>query len=145
MKISPDLYGKILNSLKLSNLYLVQLHADFLENNMEERQEMILDTVFKERVSHEVKNDLLHIFYTFTLHIINKDNKQPVIKIKIKYHIVYEILAENIQIPKEFIQVFKQITLGMLLWPYFRQTVNDVISKMNLPPFILPMRRLTVE
>lgn len=139
MKISAEEYRYILENIALADIHLHSLHADLFEKNIRPNAQADFD--IKERLSYSV-NENLDIYYAYTLEIFDEETKMIILKIKAKYHIVYILHEPSIKISKSFMDIFRQMTVGMLLWPYFRQLVSDITSRMHLPPLTLPMKRV---
>ena len=43
-------------------------------------------------------------------------------------------------ITKEFFDVFKELSLPTIVWPYFREYIQNMVSRTGLPPFVLPAK-----
>jgi preprotein translocase subunit SecB len=41
--------------------------------------------------------------------------------------------------PREFLERFTQSELRLVLWPFFREFVSDVTSRMAIPPLLVPL------
>ncbi|MCC6476815.1 hypothetical protein IT157_07125 [bacterium] len=39
----------------------------------------------------------------------------------------------------DFFDIFKESSLRVIVWPYFRELVQNMMSRMDLPPFVLPI------
>ncbi|NPA43293.1 MAG: hypothetical protein GXO27_04620 [Chlorobi bacterium] len=139
-KLSPETYKQIIDNLKLSTIRLTKVQGQLYEENV--LPNATLDAQLKERVGYEQKEHHLKINYSFILKIYDPNSSKPVIEIKATYQVIYQLKNLEIIIPKEFIDIFKEMTVSMMLWPYFRQLAHDLITKMNFPPFVLPMRRI---
>jgi preprotein translocase subunit SecB len=135
-KISPEEYRNIIESLELDTLYLTELNTKFNEEFLP--SSLSLD--IGEKYTFEQKQNILEIYYI--LKIIAKDEKKekPVIALRAKYTIKYSI-TRDIQVTKNFMKIFGELTLGMMLWTYFRELVNNIIYRMGMPPLILPLKK----
>jgi preprotein translocase subunit SecB len=40
---------------------------------------------------------------------------------------------------KDYFGVFVQVNLPVNTWPYFREFVHSTVSRMGLPPVVLPL------
>lgn len=63
-------------------------------------------------------------------------NEKAYLTIECVYNLKY---TSKDKITDDFFNVFKNISIPNTLWPYFRELVNDITSKMHLPPLILPL------
>ncbi|MGV8111819.1 MAG: hypothetical protein AB2L17_02820 [Lentimicrobium sp.] len=135
-KISPEDYREILSSLELKTLFLRDLNTDFKEENLS--QALVLDVKEKANFSQEGRN--LNISFKFQLKAKDSDKGGAAISITATYIVQYNQNKE-IAVTDEFMKVFHEMTLGMLLWPYFRELTSNLVYRMNLPPLVLPLRK----
>ncbi len=135
-KISPDEYREILESLKLDKLYLIELNTKYDEKFVTNR----LNLDVKERYRFEQKGNILNIFYNYGLTAKDINFEKPALAIKSKYIVKYKITGD-ILVKEEFMEIFSDLTVSLLLWTYFRELVNNMVYRMGLPPLILPMQR----
>ncbi|MFQ6614274.1 MAG: hypothetical protein ACE5D1_05465, partial [Fidelibacterota bacterium] len=42
-------------------------------------------------------------------------------------------------IPEDFWRIYKELVLPIQLWPYFREFVQSITARMNIPPLTLPV------
>ncbi len=138
-KISPEEYKKILDSLQLDNIYIIDLSAKLNESALGSD----LDLEIKDKYSFTLEpHNILKIIYSYTLTAKSEQSDKNAVVIKARYAVKYLILSENILITKDFVDIFVQLTVSLLLWAYFRELIHSLMSKMALPPFILPMKRV---
>jgi len=90
--------------------------------------------------SFEQDKNNLSITYTYKLTARDEKMEKPALSIQADYSIKYEIRRE-VTISKEFMKIFTDLTLSMLLWTYFRELVNNMVYRMGMPPLVLPMKR----
>lgn len=135
-KISPEEYREILSSLDLKTLFLKDLNTDYKEEYLS--QALGLDIKEKANFSQEGRN--LNISFKFQLKAKDSDKDGAAIAITATYIVQY-IQNSDIIVTDEFMKVFHEMTLGMLLWPYFRELTSNLVYRMNLPPLVLPLRK----
>jgi preprotein translocase subunit SecB len=139
-KISPEDYRKILSSIELKSIHLKDVKAEYKEENTSAE----LNLIFSEKINFIQDNRCLTITFNFQLKAKNKETKTVPILINPTYVIRYDKIDE-IEITEEFMAVFHEMTLVMLLWPYFRELISNIIYRMNLPPVILPLRKPLIK
>ena len=135
-KISPEDYRNILESLELDTLYLTELNSKFKEENVSSS----LSLNIEEKNSFEQDGSILKVYYIFKLTAVDEEKNEPVITLQAKYTIRYNI-SKDIEVTKDFMKVFSDLTLGMLLWTYFRELVNNTIYRMGMPTLVLPLKK----
>jgi preprotein translocase subunit SecB len=136
LKISPQDYNEILSSLELKTLFLKDIKAE----NKEEYLSQSLEIDIKEKVEFKQEGRNVNFTFKFSLKAKDQEKEGAAISITATYTVLY---AQNkdIAITAEFVEVFNKMTLGMLLWPYFRELTSNTIYRMNLPPLVLALRK----
>jgi preprotein translocase subunit SecB len=134
-KISPQEYRSILDSLELDTLYLVDLNTKLNEEFVS--PSLSLD--INEKHTFEQENTILKITYTYKLSANDESKENAALTVQAKYAVRYNI-TKDVTISKEFMKVFSELTLGMLLWPYFRELVNNTVYRMGMPSLVLPLK-----
>jgi preprotein translocase subunit SecB len=135
-KINPEEYRDILSCLELKTLYLVHLETDLNEDSLDKE----LSLHFKDKISFSQENSILSIYYGYTLSAGKDEKSKSTFDITAKYKIIYQISNDKI-VTNEFMDVFNHVTLEFLVWPFFRELIHNLISRMNLPPLVLPLRK----
>jgi hypothetical protein len=135
-KISPEDYRNILEALELDTLFLSELNTKFKEDFIS--QALKLDIA--EKYSFVQENNILKIAYGYKLTAKDESLPDPAVSLLAKYTVRYQI-NKDVQITIEFMKVFSDLTLGMLLWTYFRELVNNSVYRMGLPPLVLPLKK----
>ncbi len=67
--------------------------------------------------------------------------RQPLVLVECTWEADYR-LAEKYQPTPEAVKAFKDGNAVFNCWPYFREYVQNTITRMNLPPLTLPLLRL---
>ena len=135
-KITPSEYRSILEALELDTLFLSELNTKFREDLISSNLRLGIE----EKNTFIQEDSTLKVFYSFKLTASDESIAEPAISLFAKYTIRYKI-SKEIQITKDFIKVFSDITIGMLLWTYFRELVNNTTYRMGMPPLVLPLKK----
>ena len=133
-KVSPKAYSKYLASLELSDIRLQEVRAKLFTNQLGD-----------EKKSYSLKEDptvesltengaLVTIAYKLSA----KSGRKKVANVAVKVLVGFSISKP---IPPEFFVLYNQFTLPLQTYPYFRECVHSLFSKMGLPPLILPLRK----
>jgi preprotein translocase subunit SecB len=135
-KMTPEDFKNIVSHLELLDIAMIECNA---KHNAEYSQGNLVINI-KDKLSFEqVDNHLVINFkYAFTANISEQEN--PGLEIKSTYQIKYEV-KNGVVISKEFMDIFHQYTIGMLLWPFFREFLNNMVFRMGLPQLILPLKK----
>ncbi len=66
------------------------------------------------------------------------DEKKSALRLKATFILKYESPEE---ITDDFFDVFKEVSLPFIVWPFFREYVYSITSRMYIPPLTLPQIR----
>lgn len=135
-KISPEEYRDIILSLDIDSLQLAELNTKFQEAFISPKLDLVID----EKNSFEQNNREIKIFYTYKLLAKDDSKGEPAVFIQAKYMLKYKA-SKDVVITKDFMKIFSELTLGMLLWTYFRELVNNMVYRMGMPPLVLPLKK----
>ena len=130
-KISPEKYRKILAGIDLKNILLSDLKASVKHSALTENIKISID----DEASFENVNDELVITHKFKLRA-GKSSKKTALKIEATFLLVFETQEE---ITEEFFNVYKEVSLPLNSWPFFRELVYSLTSRMNISPLTLPL------
>jgi preprotein translocase subunit SecB len=100
---------------------------------------LILDIKDKADFKQDGRN--VSFNYKFTLKAKDPDKDGAAISLTATYVVLYTQNCD-ITVTMDFLDVFDKMTLGMLLWPYFRELTSNTIYRMNLPPLVLPLKKI---
>lgn len=135
-KITPEEYRNILEALELSTLFVTEMNCKLKDENSSESLRLNID----ETNTFVQEGNLLKIIYTYKFSAKNEAKEEATISINVKYTVIYT-LTKEVQVTRDFMKVFSDLTLGMLLWPYFRELVTNTIYRMGYPQLVLPLRK----
>ncbi len=135
-KITPQDYKNILESLELDTLYLTELITKYKEDFVSASLALNID----EKNSFSQEGSILKVSYIYKLDVKDESNDEAAISMKAGFSVRYNI-KKDIIVTKDFMKVFSDLTLGLLLWPYFRELVNNMVNRMGMPPLVLPMKK----
>ncbi len=133
-KLSPEEYNKILKNIELMNISIIKTQAEIDRNIVSGK----LNINTKSRVKFTQDDKSLNVIYSYNLLLFIPEKNVKVALIKVNFEIIF-IKLKKIEISKDFFEIFKEVSLKYTLWPYFREFVQNMILRMNLPPLTLPM------
>lgn len=138
-KINPEEYSSILTSIELDSISLSDGGLKVFECEIEGGT---INLDFKDKYSFSEKNNGVSFIASFKLDgIIEKteENKQKLFSISGEFKVEYSKTKE-VQITKDFFDIFKNTSLTVFIWPYFREYIQNMIIRSGLPPFTLPAK-----
>ena len=130
-KIDPKLYSKILKGIEFKKIYLTELKSeinhDLLQDNIKinieyEAEYKNFDTGF-------------NVIVKYHIDAVNK-NDETAIHFDIIYNLEFNSESE---ISEGFFEIYKDLSLPLNVWPFVRELVNSVTSRMYIPPLTLPL------
>lgn len=132
-KLTPQDYNEFLQSLNLVNLYLVESKSKLHSRKASETANVEL----REKTSDvNVIDDRVAIQHEYWISV--KCNDNLVMELFAKYALEFELKGK---VPDEFYTIYKNYTLPIQIFPYLRELVHSMTSKMDLPNLILPLRK----
>lgn len=131
--ISKKEYEDILNGLELEEISMVD--GKFSLKNEELSPESNLK--ISEKFSYEMSSGgAIIIYHSYKLSVINKKTRRKSLGIECTLCVNYSSKKEFTQ---EFFEIFKDLNLPVNTWPFFREYVFNVTSRMYIPPLTLPL------
>ncbi len=130
-KISPKKYRSILDGLELKNILISELKASVKHELLSEG----LTISIKDFAEYENRDGEVLVKTTYRLMARNAEKK---IALKMEATFIVIFSSKN-EISDEFFDVYKNISLPLNIWPFFREFVNATTARMNIPPITLPL------
>jgi preprotein translocase subunit SecB len=131
-KITPEDYQSILKDVEIQSISLLDLsykcERDEITNN---QVKLGLKT---DAVIEKQENGIAYIVFNFNL--TGTINRKNVLKIAGAYLAEFSIVDE---MTEEFLEVFKDYSLRLLMTPYLRDLFYNMSMRSNLPGIILPL------
>jgi len=131
--ISRKLYNKILKGIELQDIYYVTGKFSIVREALSPNSKI---KITKNAKFDVLSKNFVRLSHTYKLHVINKESKKRCINIECAFGLD---LQSNEEFTEEFFEVFKEINLPINTWPFFREYVFNITSKMNIPPLTLPL------
>ena len=130
-KISPEEYRKILTGIDLKTILLSEIKA-FIKHELLSEDFKI---GIKENSSYIYQENEFKVTNKYILTAKNTDKK---IALKIEGTFILLFESEH-EINDDFFEIYKDISLPLNVWPFFRELVNSTTARMNIPPLTLPL------
>lgn len=133
-KQTPLDYNAFLRSLQLHVISLKEASCDIDREAYWEHKERNLAYKMQAATIH-VEGDYFDV--QAKLEVTMTGGKSKVHQIRISTIFYLHFHADTI--PKMLLDKFCNSDLRLIVWPYFREYVSDVSSRMYIPPVILPL------
>jgi preprotein translocase subunit SecB len=136
-QITPKEYNELLKKLDLHDIYLSDVTANLHKSHIGEK--VTLNLVEKFRILQRTP-ELVRIEVDYQM--TGKSKQSKVVSVKAKYVVVFQTAEE---MPEEFFAVYNTHSLPLQTYPYFRELVNSIVSRMGFPPLVLPLRKFLTD
>lgn len=139
--ISSEEYSDILSSITLSQISLndcsIRRHDAKLKGGT-------IDLNISMKLLHEQNASGVDFLVNYKLEGVKRtdDTEEKVFTISAGFLLSY-IKNKDVDITKEFVDVFKKNSIELVTWPYFREFVQNMVSRMGFPPLTLPSKFFT--
>ena len=126
-------YRKILNCLELRSLQVDEGKFSFIRENMVPNSNVHVN----DYASYEIEtSEIVSITHIYKLMVKNPENRKKILGINVTYKLSYHCKEK---FPEDFFDLFKDVNLPINTWPFFREFVSNITSRMNIPPLTLPL------
>jgi len=132
-RISPKDYNKILEGLELEDISVDSINAYI-------KKEVSFDklriNVNAKNVFKNIEKNVILVKSSIELKAIPEGDRRIALKVKAEYSLYFSSLHK---FTPEFFDIYSKASLQLNVWPYFRELVNNVTSRMNVPPLTIPL------
>lgn len=133
-KISPEEYRKILAGVNLIEISLKESKT-FINKDIKPTTD--LEISIKDESHFEKEGDgVINILQRYELDARKPKSKSRYVQISLTF-----LLRMNSKEPftEDFFSIYKEVSLQLNTWPFFREFVHSMTSRMNIPPMTLPL------
>jgi len=81
------------------------------------------------------------IYVQPTINTLVTSQGKTVVSIMATYELIY-LLSKDMKVSQEELNDFARLNAMFNVWPYWREFVQSTITRMNLPPLVLPLFRI---
>lgn len=134
-QLPPAKYNEMLKHLNLVDVYIKEVRST-LYSRVVEKATLDFDEQ-AEVTEYTGSKATIEVSY----HLKAKSGRVRLFETKVKYVVKFTVSED---VPKEFFELYKTLSLPLQTFPYLRECVNSMISRMGLPPLILPLRKFLV-
>ncbi|MBU1936023.1 hypothetical protein KKG05_01365 [bacterium] len=125
-------YNRILNGLEPVS---IQLTSSECKTGEEIRSSPVAVTIKYTPSLIETSNEMVAIKTKYEFLAINKESSNAIAEIAVEYTVK---LVSKEKFTEDFFEVYKNNSLPINIWPYFREYIQSTLNRMGLPAFTLP-------
>lgn len=136
--ISPEEYAATLSSISLSQILLNDCSVKKYEIKTKGGA---IDLDITMKLGYDQNAGEASFIATYKLDGVKRSEgaEEKVFTITASFLLSY-MKKKEIEVTKEFVNVFKDNSIELVSWPYFREFVQNMISRMGFPPLTLPSK-----
>jgi len=140
--ISPEEYREVLSGLALFNIGVDRVHAE-VTNRMAMEAATQLVPEFKSSCEFQsLKGSDLYINVVLQhASLVIGDGQMAFFSMQLTFQLDY---ASKKPFTKRFFQEFKQGPLVAQITPFIREYIHSTMSRMSVPPFLLPLIQVDI-
>ena len=97
-----------------------------------------MEVTIRQKASFIQRENKAHVTHKFYLTGKGQEKTDDnVLKISVAFCLTYT--TQEASFDNDFFEVFKKLVLPVNSWPYFREFVQSMTQRMNIPPLTLPL------
>jgi preprotein translocase subunit SecB len=123
-------YGNFIKNLNLKELKLISVNTSLDDSFAPPANLKINDDSKYENFGDKQIKITIH----YHLEAVKKESEKPGLVVDITYALIY---SSEIPMTDDIFKIYKQSSLRVQTWPYFRQFVHQITLDMHLPPLVL--------
>jgi hypothetical protein len=132
-KLSPKDYGEILKQVELEDIMLEECSAKARKDRLTKPATVSI----KQSMSYEKQGEnLVLITSNYELIASSGLKKDFALKILCLFKLRY---SSSSPLTDDFLGIFTERNVPMQTWPYFREFVQSMTQRMNIPPLTIPL------
>jgi preprotein translocase subunit SecB len=136
--MSPEKFSNVLGNIEIKKVNFLDVASKYYVENLKEGEITVQANNEVELQTNEESRTLVAID---KYRLKGQVKGAPLFEIDLKLMVVFDA---KVQPDKEFLTLFEQNTLKVITYPYVREAVQDLTTKMGLAPLVLPMWRVPV-
>ena len=136
--VPPKKYFMLMKQLVLTSIYLNNVKVKLSSQDLTPGGTFD----FKES-SSVIELDESHVLIEVAYKLGAKNKlRKNLLSLTANYRVLFNTKQD---IPVEFFTIYKEDSLPLQTFPYFRELTNSLFSRCGLPPLILPLRKYLVS
>ncbi|HOH09092.1 MAG TPA: hypothetical protein PLF89_16335 [bacterium] len=128
---TPEEYRRFISGIDLRQIQLAEMNCKMDEKLFNER--LTVNITSESRFAPDEGG--FSIIHEYKLTGKNAERKTA-LKISAVYLLHF---SSHRDMKPEYFEIYKQVSLPINIWPFFRELVHATTSRMNIPPLTLPL------
>ncbi len=132
-KLTPQEYRAALKEVQLDEIMLEECTVRLRR----ERLDKALEITIVEKTSHEIQGDnVVSVNHAYMLTASSGAKKDFALRLTCTFGLKY---SSKTTLTEDFMEIFQDQNILLNTWPYFREFVQSMTQRMNIPPLTLPL------
>jgi len=132
-RLNPEDYRATLKQIELEGIDLEECSCKLRRDKLGKSLRIFI----KQTVTHEVQGEnLILVGFSCELFASSGAKKDFALRIICTFKLRY---SSKMTLKEDFIEIFKERNVPVNTWPYFREFVQNMTQRMNIPPLTLPL------
>jgi preprotein translocase subunit SecB len=134
-KVSPKEYREFIKGVELMGIIVKASQARRLADIIDLARPVDLNT--NERAEFKMRDSSTCIVqHHYELSMTYTGEKDRLLEVECTFEVGLRVASP---MTKDYSDIFARVNLPVNTWPYFREFVHSTISRMGLPPVVLPL------
>ncbi len=133
-----EVFKKFIDGLALQSITLVGIQTRFAPDLIVKNSDLNVNVMESYGYKQKPKKEL-NFLATLVLTAKENGGDDEIIRIEVTYAIKF---ASAMKITEEIFNSYKQTNIRLNIIPYFREIIQNLTARMNLPAFTLPLFKL---
>lgn len=141
MTATPSKAARVIKAVQIQEVRLVESTAISAIRSGHDIESASLTVNFSGGVPSPPDSGVFYVVAPIEAQVMLAGSSEPVVVIKAKYELKYSFPVDLAPTQEE-LGAFAEVNGIFNAWPYWREFIQSTISRMNLPPVILPLFRI---
>jgi preprotein translocase subunit SecB len=134
-RVSPKEYREFIKGVELLSIIVKESQARRLADAIDLSRRVDLNP--NERAEFRMTDgNTCVVQHHYELSMTYNGEKDRLLAVQCTFELALRVAKP---MTKDYFEVFAQVNLPVNTWPYFREFVHSTISRMGLPPVVLPL------
>lgn len=137
--LSPAEYKELLSHVSLYSINMESCSSQIRRNFLD--KSFLPDKSLKINIEDKTKYDLTDentVIFTHNFLLVGTKKNKKDFGLKIECSFAVKFTSE-VSLSTDFLDIYGKFNLHLNTWPYFREFVQSITSRMGIPPLTMPL------
>jgi len=137
--VTPDEFNKFVQNIKIQNIVLDKLQVSIDREGLSKKKHGGLPVLLQEEISSPfIIDESQGIFgVSHKVKFRTKVHRKIVMRIDSVFTAIYKVSPPDL-LKNDYLEIFASTNPRLHIWPYQRELLQSLTTRMGLPPFVLP-------